>query len=192
MERKLLAFNESAFNSALSSIRSARSYVQTFVDKINEIGNYKVDTSGLSDLLFGRGESVALRIQEAVDEDMKRAKIGSSSVRDAACKADLEKFYKAYRAFVKPDSIRTQLLSINPEGSVVITPEAEADLREEHSSYISTEKGLRLYEAQVRMVDAMNEFMEASPKVNRLNFNKAFHIPFGEDKIVLNYLRYDD
>ncbi len=165
MERFLLKFNEGDYQHARRQISNAISDAQKVVDQINEICSVKVDDSQLKNLLLQDGGAIASAIKKAVTQDLDKAGISSATVRDAAVKGDLEKYYKIINQYERPDYLSRKYLSIDEEGKVTCLEEHYENLKEEHSYYIKTEKGLEAYHAHLKLVEAINSFRKVCPGV---------------------------
>lgn len=164
MERFLLYFREGDYLHARRQISNAVSAAQKVVDAVNEICSVKVDDAQLKNLLLQDGGAIASAIKKAVTQDLDKAGISSATVRDAAVKGDLEKYYKIINQYERPDYLSRQYLSID-EGRVTCLEENFEKLKEEYSYYIKTEKGLEAYHAHLVLIESLNSFRKACPGV---------------------------
>ncbi|CCG98374.1 hypothetical protein FAES_0361 [Fibrella aestuarina BUZ 2] len=188
MEPILLHFNQADYDAKKRALSNVRSDAQKLIDQINAINSYRVDAAGLQDLLYGRGEQVADRIEQAIKGELSRAGIQSESLIKGAIKGDLEKFYGIFKAYRQPVDESGRYLRINDEGTVVISADADSIIREEFSHYIRTEAGSSLREAHQAALDALNKVLTLSPQ---LTLNDLFFKGYQETSFGLTRLDYD-
>ena len=165
MEKVLLYYNEVEFNYSMRQLNTAKSVCQRAVAQINEICSFKLDNTAFQDILTRNGDATAKRLESALDAELTQARISSASIRKAAVTGDLEKYYGVINAFARPNNTHWPYLSLDSEGQVIVSSEAEATLREQSKEYIKTEAGLASYAAHKEMIKAINKFLAVSPMI---------------------------
>lgn len=187
----LLEFNKDDFDYRLRMIMSAKSNIQKAVDQLNGINSFKLDNHGLREILNGNAEGLFAKIERAIDDDLINSGTQSPTLRQLAKKGDLEAFYAILNKFPRPDYELSQYISINEEGFVQVSAKAETDLKEACSRYIKTERGLAIYQAQEKLIGAMNELVTLCPKLAGRGVYTAWQTKFDNEPFARNDLNYD-
>ncbi len=187
MERFLLKFDESGYKAALGGMQYTPVVVQKTVDAINAICGVKVNHAHLQDLLFSHGEMLAGAIKEAIAQDLDKAGIRSATVREAAIKGDMEKYYGIINAFQRPHVDAMRALFINEEGEVdiEISDEKLKATKERFSTYIETEKGLEAYHAHLKLIESINGFLKLCPWISPRTFPQMYEAESGASQVTI-------
>ncbi|HTO15193.1 MAG TPA: hypothetical protein VLZ83_05465 [Edaphocola sp.] len=172
MKKILIEYNENEHQAFLKAINSAQGKVQTFINELQEIGSFTIETGDLSNLIIGDGETAANAIESNITHDLNRAGIRSKGILKAAIKEDLESYY-SIRNEKRPLSINNEQLDylVLKDGIISINDDKVKDLKEKFCIYITTEKGKQLFDIQSEIVKKVNEFLElANPNyINKMN-----------------------
>jgi hypothetical protein len=132
-------------------------------------------------------------IVDATTSQLKAAGISSRSIVDASVKGDREKYWSLYNNLkADPEIKRENMGYISIEGGrLTVTADAADRLKSHYTRSIKTEAGKAVYDAHMRMVDAMNALLNTG-KMNKDSFNYSFNLGFGQKKVVATPLAYDD
>lgn len=192
MEEIILEFKEQDYSHHMRQISKLKDALQYYCDMVTDINGVKF-TRELFASFMGNGEIVEQAIIDATTSQLKAAGINSQSIIDAAIKGDREKYWSLYNNLkADPEIKRENMGYISIEGGrLTVTADAADRLKEQYTRKIRTEAGKAVYDAHMRMIDAMNEFINAG-KVDTNAFNYSFNLGFGQKKVVATSLAYDD
>lgn len=134
----------------------------------------------LDDILFNRMQEIRNRLTGSQQNEIKNG---------------LSRIEKLLLEFSEPGNMEIPLVigypSVSESGEIVFTDEAIAELKEFHSTYVVTSKGIELLELHRKAAEAVNQFYQkAKPNIH---FNEIEGI-FDQEKdgdIVPVYLNYD-
>lgn len=192
MEEIILGFKEQDYSDHLRKINKAKDAMQRYLDMVTDINGVKF-TQELFASFMGNGEIVEQAIIDATTSQLKAAGINSQSIIDAAIKGDREKYWSLYQKRKGDPEARAEYsgyISIQA-GRLTVTADTADRLKEQYTRKIRTEAGKAVYDAHMRMIDAMNEFINAG-KVDTNAFNYSFNIGFGQKKVAASPLAYDE
>lgn len=192
MEEIILGFKEQDYSDHLRKINKAKDAMQRYLDMVTDINGVKF-TQELFASFMGNGEIVEQAIIDATTSQLKAAGINSQSIIDAAIKGDREKYWSLYQKRKVDQEARAEYsgyISIQA-GRLTVTADTANGLKEQYTRKIRTEAGKAVYDAHMRMIDAMNEFLNAG-KVSTDTFHYSFNIGFGQKKVVASPLAYDE
>lgn len=176
MKEIILSYDETGYQNFIRKVEKARDTTQQFVDQVNEICKLNITDAELKDALFSsRSEVMAEAIRKAVLAELDKIGITSATVRKSAANGDLEKYYTLFNGFQRPDTEISEFLLIK-DGKVEIDKEAVKYREGGFKWAIRTEAGKALYDAQLRMIEAMNDFLKLCPKVKSGIVREAFII----------------
>lgn len=189
MERILVQFNKSGYDSYMNGLRNAISDTNNIASQVNQINSYQMTKDALTNLMSGNGEVAAMGIRKASEADIEKAGIRSKSVRDLAIKGDQEAYYSIINKYQSKSEYTEGITII--DGRVCQKEGFDEILRERHSSYVETEKGKAIYEAQQKVVELINEILALSTRMDSQQVSLLYKMGYGEKKVYVNELNYD-
>ncbi len=190
MEKKLIKFDEKKYQIFLGDLHQSQQQADALFDQIRAIINVDLTPENLADLYGGRGERTAALIESAVRLELKRAGITSATIVKAAVNGDLEQYFAIFNNKSNIESEYLQYLYV-ADGKVFIKDNACDEAQELFSSYITTQEGLRIYEAQQLAIKAAGHLIELIPSATWSNLPNLIIPHFHEGEPTPPPLNYD-
>jgi hypothetical protein len=197
MEPIILDYDERGYKDFLHKVEKARDHVQNFIDQVHGVCKFDITDTELKDVLFSsQSELMAAAIEKTVLTELDKAGITSDTIRSSTVKGDLEKYYNLFNQFQKPDSEFSLYLTIE-NGKVKADEKAIRQKEESFRRAILTEAGKALYEAHLRMIQAMNDFVglcttrKANIVRDAFTVNKEANKIIMEDSLPWHRIDYD-
>jgi len=191
MEKILIRFDKREHDIQMAKLNGAVRRANQMVSEINDVNGYVMTPADIQDALRSQGERASTGVLKASEADLNRLDIRSKALRDSTVKSDQEAYYLALNKY---KDLREYAYDIAVDDSckVHLASGVEERIKDQYSHYIQTEKGKAIYEAQQKVVEGMNEILKLSNLFTNVSINQIASPVFGERRVVLFELRYDN
>lgn len=162
----LIKFDQMEFERHLQLINTR------LIPKLNEIkteflklGLGQLTNEYLEDILFGRMQLIFIKLNGKSHEN----------------RYSLFRISNLLNELEEPGNMEISIVigfpSVDDSGNIVFTDEAIQELREFHSTFVCTEKGIELLELHRKAAEALNEFYQkAIPNIQSNEFSRLFDL----------------
>ncbi len=190
MEKKLIKFDEPQYQRFLGDLRKSQQQANLLFDEIRTIINVEISNETLVDIYSATGELTAGLITSAVRLELTRAGITSGTIVKSAISGDLEKYFALINSKQPIEPEHLPYLYVD-NGHVCIQDNACDDAQELFSTYITTESGLRIFEAQQLAIEAAGNLIKLMPTATWSSLPNLIIPNFHEGEATAPLLNYD-
>jgi len=190
----LIYVDEIEFNRHLHMIRNRLIPVLNKVkSEFLKLGLGQLTNEYLEDILFGDFKLIKEKLTAQINSETPSRFLTGEAVSTA--NKLMERLSTALEEITSPGiwnaefPVLKEFPSVDDAGNIVLTDGAIEDLRELHSTYCITERGLEMMEAHKRAASALNDLYQMG-KANIDNLGELFYVT-GDGIVVPSIIEYD-